>query len=320
MDLYATIITLALLGFGAWVLGGIIGHTALNLAGMPGAFIAWGVHDRIASGEATLAERARWMIGCVVAFLGHAALLALALEVLVSFAAMRIAIGCISWLVWPACFLACCFPVWALAGASEHEAVETGVTNPQVKAFSVAPITALMLFITFTVLTANGRPLWPAGPWRPAAAASASEEAYRGRLLAILEDMRHANEEEKGKEDEFNNNRAGDRVSQLKAFASLVRSRSVLFEPHRKELQTLKPSLRYQQFHAALLDMLKSQFEIETKAASYLDTGDTDKEEAYVGEKRLILVEAGKKVKSAAHSTGDSELERFKDFLWPGQG
>ena len=124
MDLYATVITLVALGFGAWMLGGIIGHTALNLAGVPGALIAWGLHGKAASGEATLAERARWTIGCVVAFLGHTALLALALEVLVSFAAMRIAIGCISWLVWSACFLACCFPVWALASASEHEAAD----------------------------------------------------------------------------------------------------------------------------------------------------------------------------------------------------
>jgi hypothetical protein len=151
MRTFAVVFTLIVIGF----FGQTFWLTVLNLVGLPGALVAWPVHNKVGS--------MRLILGTLVSLAGQSYVYLAFVALVVSGTKYYIHQGPLSPIfVWPASFFACVFPIYLCAAAAHAEYTPT----PQVFAVLLGQFVAAIgffVFLFFPDVIAVG---WPWTPWQ----------------------------------------------------------------------------------------------------------------------------------------------------------
>jgi hypothetical protein len=132
--------------------------TMLNIAGLPGALVAWNANKR-----ESVAGALRFFAGVLISLIGQSYVYLAWIALVVSFTKQTVHDGGVLVpVIWPVAFIASFFPIYFCAAAGTGEA-EVGYSewNPQVYAIAFAQVVAiigLFIFIFFPNVILVG---WP---------------------------------------------------------------------------------------------------------------------------------------------------------------
>src|SRR5262245_48638703 len=139
----------------------------LNIAGLPGALIAWGASDTISGKSQSVGSALRFAFGMIVSALGQSYIYLAFVAVIVNFTKFAVHDhGAFGPVLWPVAFIASFIPIYFCAAAGFAEA-ETGQSewNPQVYAIFYSAVLAVIGFFVFTFFPKVIALGWP---WIPA--------------------------------------------------------------------------------------------------------------------------------------------------------
>ena len=140
-------------GFGAWR----ISLFALNIAGLPGALIAWRTSDKSESIVGAL----RFLVGVIVSALGQSYIYLVWVVLIVNFTKHESHVV-FAPVIWPVAFIASFFPIYFCAAAGAGEAA-TGQSewNPQVYAILYSQVLTIIGFFVFAFFPSVIELGWP---------------------------------------------------------------------------------------------------------------------------------------------------------------
>jgi hypothetical protein len=126
--------------------------TVLNIAGLPGALIAWGASDTISNKSQSVGRALRFAAGVIVSALGQSYIYLAFVAVIVN--VTRLAVhdhGAFGPVLWPVAFIAAFIPIYFCTAAGVGEAA-TGQSewNPQVYGIFYSEVLAVIGFFVFT--------------------------------------------------------------------------------------------------------------------------------------------------------------------------
>lgn len=148
----ALIILFFILLYGA--MSRLIGIPFLNIAGLPGALIAW---------KSTLRTTPRYMTGLVVSAIGQAYVYLAFMIYIINWTRAHVAPeGFSKYAVWFFCAVSTIGAVQQMHDQARKEAKEhpTGFVNPQIQALFITEVIALFGFFAFAFFPHLTEPLW----------------------------------------------------------------------------------------------------------------------------------------------------------------